>query len=119
MPPIASDQKELHPDWYDNLKPGDYFHTGNPVTCGIFGCQSDYWELVRWMVATKLHLICLGNKVDRELHMKIDRKKDLLYEDALPNSALEEVAIEIIRMKTQIQAKALGKPKMAAKTTVK
>jgi len=75
MPLITSEQKELDPDWYDNLKPGDYFHTGNPVTCGICGCQSDYWELVRWMVATKLHLICPGNKVDRELHMKIDEKK--------------------------------------------
>jgi len=71
------------------------------------------------MVATKLHLICPGNKVDWELHMKIDRKKDLLYEDALPDSALEEVAIEIIRMRVQIQAKALGNPRMAAKTNVK
>ena len=70
------------------------------------------------MVATKLHLICPGNKVDRELHMKIDRK-DLLYEDALPDSALEEMAIEIIRMRVQIQAKALGNPRMAAKTNVK
>ena len=72
-----------------------------------------------WMVVTKLHLICPGNKVDRDLHMKIDRKKDLLYEDALPNSALEEVAIEIIRMRVQIQAKALGKPRMAANIIVK
>ena len=32
------------------------------------------------MVATKLHLICPGHKIDRELHMKIDRKKDLLHE---------------------------------------
>ncbi len=101
MPFITSEQKELDPDWYDNLKPGDYFRTGNPVICGICGCPSDYWELVRWM------------------HMKIDRKKDLLYEDALPDSALEKVAIEIIRMRVQIQAKALGKPRMAANIIVK
>ena len=109
MPLITSEQKELETDWYDHLKPGDYFHTGNPVTCGICGCQSDYLELVRWMVATKLHLICPGHKIDRELHMKIDRKKDLLYEDALPDSALEEVAIEIIRMRAQIREKALDR----------
>lgn len=105
MPLITPEQKKLDPDWYDHLKAGDYFHTENPVKCGVCGCESDYWEIVRWMgIGTKLVLICPGNKVNRELHQKIDRKKELLYKDVLPASATKELELEITGMMAQIQA---------------
>lgn len=56
------------------------------------------------MIVTKPHLICPGNEVNRELHQKIDRKKDLYYEDALPASVQQELKQEIIQMKRELQA---------------
>ena len=103
---ITSDQMKLDPNWYDHLKPGDTFHTGNPTRCGICGCESDYWEIVRWMIGTKLFLICPGNKVNRALHQKIEAKQDLWYKGVLPPSANDELKREIARLTTRLQYEA-------------
>jgi hypothetical protein len=49
MPYITAEMKTKDPDWWDHLKPGDSFHMGNPVDCGVCGCESDYWGIGRWM----------------------------------------------------------------------
>jgi hypothetical protein len=103
MPYITDKQKKLDPNWYDHLKPSDTFHSENPIKCGVCSCESDFYEVVRWIVVTKLHLVCPGSKVNRELHDKIDRKKDLYYEGTLPGSLQQELRREIIQMKKDIQ----------------
>jgi hypothetical protein len=109
---ITQEQKERDPDWWDHLKPGDCFHAGDPSRCGVCGCESDYYEIVRWMgIGTKLHLICPGNKANRELHQKIDRKRELLYRDNLPPSATRELKVEIVQMINLINAQALSAAK--------
>lgn len=104
MPYISDGQKKLDPNWYDHLKLGDTFHSENPTKCGVCGCESDYYEVVRWIVITKLHLVCPGSQVNRELHDKIDRKEDLYYADELPVNIQQELRREIIWMKTELQA---------------
>jgi hypothetical protein len=42
------------------------------------------------------------------LHEKIDRKKELLYKDELPASVLEELALQVMRLKARIRAQAAG-----------
>jgi len=56
------------------------------------------------MIGTKLHLLCPGNKLNSDLHQKIDRKKELLYKDVLPASANDELKREIVQLKAQLQA---------------
>jgi hypothetical protein len=109
MPLITAEQKSLDPNWYDHVRPGDYFHTGNPSRCGICGCATDFFEIVRWMGGyPKLHMLCPGNQVNSELHQRIDRKKDFLRKDVLPaNSVSElkrEIASMIIRLHTEVAA---------------
>ena len=104
MPLITPEQKEADPNWYDHLKVGDYFHTGNPTKCGICGCESDFFEIVAWMgMGRKMHLICPGNKINSKLHQKIDRKRDFLLKDVLPPRAAGELKHEIAAMIAQIQ----------------
>lgn len=108
MPLITKEQKQKDPNWYDHVKPGDWFHTGNPARCGICGCESDLWEIVLWMgIVPKLHLLCPGNEVNRDLHQRIDQKKDLLCQGALPASAARELRLEIIQMINHINAQVL------------
>jgi hypothetical protein len=52
----------------------------------------------------KLHLICPGHEANVDLHEKIDRKKELLHNDELPASVLEELTVEVIKLKLQLRA---------------
>lgn len=99
-------QPQKGPDWWDHLQPGDSFHDGDPVACGVCGCESDYWGIGRWMGYPKLHLICPGHEANVDLHEKIDRKKELLYKNDLPASVLEELALEVMQLKARIRAQA-------------
>ncbi len=106
VPYITAEMKTKDPDWWDHLKIGDTFHDENPVACGVCGCESDYYGIGSWMGYPKLHLICPGHKANVDLHEKIDRKKEFLYKDELPASVLEELALEVMQLKSRIRAQA-------------
>lgn len=50
------------------------------------------------MIGIREFLVCPGKQAYPELHEKVSRKQDLLWEDKLPDSTQEEIVIEINRL---------------------
>lgn len=54
------------------------------------------------MIGIKTILACPGNKRYPELHQKISKKQDLLWDDILPASVQEEIVPELIHLRAMI-----------------
>ncbi len=59
------------------------------------------------MIGIREFLVCPGKQAYPELHEKVSRKQDLLWDDSLPDSTQEEIVIEIARLSAKF---ALLKP---------
>ena len=68
-------------------------------TCGVCGCKSNLWIMAgNTMIGIRDFLVCPGKQACPELHEKISRKQDLLWEDSLPETTQEEITLEINRL---------------------
>lgn len=75
---------------------------GDTSTCGVCGCKSNLWVTAgNAMIGIKQFLVCPGKQLHPDLHEKISRKQDLLWENKLPDSTQEEIVIEIARLLTR------------------
>ncbi len=72
---------------------------GEASTCGVCGCKSNLWVMAgNTMIGIREFLVCPGKQAYPELHEKVSRKQDLLWEDRLPETTQEEITIEINRL---------------------
>ena len=46
-------------------------------------------------------LVCPGRDAYPDIHEKIERLQDTLWQDRLPDTTQEEIAIEIVRLRTK------------------
>ena len=76
---------------------------GSTGTCGICGCQSNLRRTVgNTMIGIKTVLVCPGRERFPELHEKIGKKQELLYDDALPSRVQEEIVLELLELRARI-----------------
>lgn len=72
-------------------------------TCGVCGCSGRLENAWFMGMPAGERLFCDGYQLDWQLHERLDRKKQLLYERTLPASLLPELEKEIIEIKLQLQ----------------
>ena len=84
---------------------------GRRATCGICGCSSDIWRTIgNPMTGIRTVLVCPGSKQYPDLHEKISRKQRLLDEDALPETVLEQLVVELILLRSAIRKAQTNEP---------
>ena len=71
-------------------------------TCGVCGCKSNFWRTYGSVtMGIREVLVCPGRDAYPDIHEKIERLQDTLWQDRLPDTTQEEIAIEIVRLRTK------------------
>lgn len=71
-------------------------------TCGICGCRSNLWRTYgSVMMRIRELLVCPGRDAYPDIHEKIECLQDKLWQDGLPDTTQQEIAGEIVRLRTK------------------
>lgn len=71
-------------------------------TCGVCECRSNLWRTYgSVMMGIRELLVCPGRDAFPDIHEKIERLQDTLWQDGLPDTTQQEIAAEIARLRTK------------------